>query len=229
MAARSAGAYGTRTVRNRGSDGDHGGNPTGSALGRRSFGKPRDDHAHEPMVGVAVSALGPERDHHVGPDLLEDFGQLALHVGERAPGRPRDASELAVLEAQEEGLLDAQRAAGAARLLGADARQLGAGGDPGMGSDALLAVGDDRELDARPSARVGREQGPDELFVVRMCEDGQDGLWLLRGRSGLGEHEGKGEAERHECSYSRLSPRAIQSVTRIVNVASSRPASGRKP
>jgi hypothetical protein len=92
--------------------------------------------------------------------------------------------EGAVLDAHQDRRRDAEPLAGAARLGRSRRGERLAGSDAGMGADALLPVGRDRQHDADALAGVAGQERRHDLLVVRMREHGQQ----RTGRR-LGQHD----------------------------------------
>ncbi len=129
---------------------------------------------------MPVGAFRTERDDGVGPGPGQQLRQLGLDFGQRHPWWTALLPELAVLEAEEDRRLDAQRTARAPGFLRAHLGQLRPGGDGGMRLCALLPIGDDGELDADATTRVGGEQRCHQRLVVGMSEDREEGAGRLR-------------------------------------------------
>ena len=120
------------------------------------------------MVGMAVAAVGPERDDNVRPELADDLGHL-IHQG-REPG----IGEGAVDMLQAARPRDTQTLAGQAQLGLPDSADRVPGTGGGVADLARLAPGRRHHHDLGTLLGVAGERAPGaERLIVRMGEDTQ--------------------------------------------------------
>ena len=141
------------------------------------------------MIGMPVAAVGSPRDNRVRADVRHHSAQLPARFRKHL-----NRAETGIRKSQQDRRLRAERLARALRLLFACGGERRAGRNAAERRHPLVAVGDNREDDARTRvSRVSRQERADDCLVVRMRDDSEQGS--LRGRPFLCRWHGRGRGD----------------------------------